>query len=55
MISTKRTMSILSENNPEKRNEMIDKLKEEDAKYLLKICFAVMKGEKTIDTFTEHT
>ena len=41
MISTKRAMSILSENNPEKRNEMIDKLKEEDAKYLLKICFAV--------------
>jgi len=38
MISTKRAAKIILETDAEKRGKMIDKLTEEDAKYLLKKC-----------------
>lgn len=35
MISTKRATLIICEKDKDKRNELIDKLSEEEAKYLL--------------------
>lgn len=42
MISTKRATTIICEEDKDKRNELIDKLSEEDAKYLLKLCMSLM-------------
>ncbi len=42
MISTKRATLIICEKDKDKRNELIDKLSEEDAKYLLKQCMSFM-------------
>jgi len=42
MISTKRATTIICEEDKDKRNELIDKLSEEDAKYLLKQCMSLM-------------
>lgn len=46
MISTKRAAILLGEPDSEKRNQLIDKLTEEDAKYLLKACISVIRGEQ---------
>lgn len=43
MLTVKKAMTIMLENDANKRNEMIDKLTEEDAKYLLKQCLAIMQ------------
>lgn len=45
MISTKRAMTIIMEEDKEKRDAMIDKLTEADAKHLLKIALFTMKGK----------
>ena len=42
MISTKRATTIICEEDRDKRNELLDKLSEEDAKYLLKQCISLM-------------
>ena len=36
MISTKRVLCIMTEIDPQKRDAMIDKLTEEEAKYIIK-------------------
>lgn len=47
MISAKRATVIVTEVDDNKRNELIDKLSEEDAKTLLKRCLkAVMDNSK---------
>ena len=46
MISIKRATTIITEKDETKRNEMVDNLSEEDAKYLLKQCLAVMRGKE---------
>ncbi len=43
MISVKEAMGIMFETDEENRNAMIDRLSEEDAKYLLKQCLTVMR------------
>ncbi len=45
MISTQRATKLYAEPDPEKRRAMIEKLTEEDAKYMLRVCIMVMKGE----------
>ena len=47
MISAKRAMRLVFEPSEEKRNEMVDKLTEEDAKVLLKHCLKVMRESLT--------
>lgn len=42
MISTKRAAKIVFESDDVKRNELIDKLTEDDAKLILKCCLAAM-------------
>ncbi len=42
MISTKRATTIICEKDKDKRNELIDKLSEEEAKYLLKQCLTLI-------------
>lgn len=49
MISRVRATKILTEPDPNKRSEIIDKLTEQDAKYLLKICIQVMRGKDPIN------
>ncbi|WES36059.1 hypothetical protein P0092_09380 [Ruminiclostridium papyrosolvens DSM 2782] len=47
MITAKRAIKITTETDDNKRNELIDKLSEEDAKMLLKRCLkAVMDNSK---------
>ena len=45
MISTKRATKIICEKDKNKRNELIDKLSEEDSKYLLKQYLNVIHGD----------
>lgn len=45
MISTNRAIKILTEPLPEVQAKLINKLAEEDAKYLLKIAVRVIRGE----------
>lgn len=45
MISTKRATKLLTEPLPEEQAKLIDKLSEEDAKFLLKIAMRVIRGE----------
>ena len=44
MISTKRATTIICEKDKDKRNELIDKLSDEDAKYLLKQYLSIIHG-----------
>lgn len=45
MISTKRATTIICEKDKDKRGELIDKLSDEDAKYLLKQYLNVIHGD----------
>lgn len=45
MISTKHAMTIICEQDRVKRDAMIDKLSEEDVKYMLKLALSTVKGE----------
>ena len=46
MISTSRVTKILTEQDEEKRNKLIEKLTEEDAKYILKVWLKTLhRGE----------
>ena len=49
MISTKRAMTIIFEQDREKRDIAVDKLKEEDAKYMLKLALAVIRRETNLE------
>ncbi|WP_367567286.1 hypothetical protein [Lacrimispora sp.] len=49
MISTKRATTIICEKDKDKRNELVDKLSEEDAKYLLKHCLTVIHRDPEFD------
>lgn len=46
MISAKRASSIMFEPDQEKRDALVDKLAEADAKYMLKVALAAMKGQE---------
>lgn len=46
MISSKRAASIILEPDQGKRDQIVDKLTESDAKYLLKVALAAMKGQE---------
>lgn len=54
MISAKRAMSIFFEQDADKRNKLVDKLSEEDSKFLLKQCLAIMR-EGLTPTFEDDT
>ena len=43
MISAKRFLRIMTESDPQKRDAMIDKLTEEDAKYIIKTWLRAMR------------
>lgn len=45
MISTKRANTIICETDKDKRDKLIDKLSEEDTKYLLKTALMVIHKE----------
>lgn len=45
MISSKHALKIVTEPNQEKRDAMIDKLTEADAKHALKVAISCIKGE----------
>ena len=45
MISTKRATKIICEKDKNRRNELIDKLSEEDSKYLLKQYLNIIHGD----------
>lgn len=45
MISTKRAIKILTEPIPERQAKLINKLTEDDAKYLLGIAVRLIRGE----------
>lgn len=49
MISTKRATLIICEKDKDKRNELIDKLSDENAKYLLKQYLNVIHGDPEFD------
>ena len=49
MISTKKATTIICEKDKDKRNELIDKLSDEDAKYLLKQYLTVIHGDPEFD------
>lgn len=49
MISTKRATTIICEKDNDKRNELIDKLSDEDTKYLLKQYLTVIHGDADFD------
>ena len=42
MISTKRAATIILQSDKDKRNDLIDKLSEEDVKYLLKQSLSII-------------
>lgn len=44
MISTKRAATIMLQTDKDKREALIDKLSEEDLKYLLKQCLSFIHG-----------
>lgn len=46
MISVKRAISISTEPDQEKRDVLVDKLTEADAKYMLKVALSVMQGKE---------
>lgn len=46
MISAKRALSITTEPEQEKRDALVDKLTEEDAKYMLKVALSAMQGKE---------
>ena len=46
MISAKRALSITTEPDQAKRDVLVDKLTEADAKYMLKVALAVMQGKE---------
>lgn len=46
MISAKRALSISTEPDQAKRDALVDKLTEADAKYMLKVALAVIKGQE---------
>ncbi|MFR3727719.1 hypothetical protein [Lacrimispora sp.] len=45
MISVKRATAIIFEADTEKRNELVDELSEEDAKFLLKQYMTFFRGK----------
>lgn len=46
MISAKRALSISTEPDQKKRDALVDKLTEADAKYMLKVALSVMQGKE---------
>lgn len=46
MISAKRALSITAEPDQKKRDALVDKLTEADAKYMLKVALAVINGQE---------
>ncbi|MCQ4935051.1 hypothetical protein [Anaerotignum propionicum] len=50
MISIKGATTIITEKDETKRNELVDRLSEEDAKHLLKKCLVVMRGKVNNET-----
>ena len=49
MISTKRAMTIIFEQDREKRDAAVDKLTEEDAKYMLKLALVTIHRETELE------
>lgn len=46
MISAKRALTISMEPDQEKRDALVDKLTEADAKYMLKVALSAMQGKE---------
>ena len=46
MISAKRALSISTEPDQAKRDSLVDKLTEADAKYMLKVVLSAMQGKE---------
>lgn len=52
MISAKRVMNITLNRDRKERERLVDKLSEEDAKYMLKMALRTMLGESDQETKT---